>query len=172
MRLWWTNPLHILQSTAQSCGPWCYEEENDWTRHQQTSFKVGQRSTAHKARSHGLLETAVRCACRTHDQASFAELLFSQPQPSLGRLELEEPRDYHVSGASHLSDACLHQLSKACPALTSLQLANGARLSDDAMVLLLSQLKSLKVLDLHACIKLKEHMLSRRLRTIFPLSKS
>jgi hypothetical protein len=65
------------------------------------------------------------------------------------------PRDYHVSGASHLSDACLRQLSKACPALTSLQLANGARLSDDAMVLLLCQLKSLKVLDLHACTKLK-----------------
>jgi hypothetical protein len=65
------------------------------------------------------------------------------------------PRDYHVSGASHLSDACLRQLSKACPALTSLQLANGARLSGDAMVLLLSKLKSLKVLDLHACTNLK-----------------
>ena len=65
------------------------------------------------------------------------------------------PRDYHVSGASHLSDACLHQLSKACPALTSLQLANGARLSDDAMVLLLSQLKTLKILDLHGCVKCK-----------------
>ena len=65
------------------------------------------------------------------------------------------PRDYHVSGSSHLSDACLHHLSKACPALTSLQLANGARLSDDAMVMLLSQLKSLKIVDLHGCVKLK-----------------
>jgi hypothetical protein len=65
------------------------------------------------------------------------------------------PRDFHVSGASHLTDMILRRLSASCPALTSLQLADGARLSDDSMVQLLSQLKSLKSLDLHKCVKLK-----------------
>ena len=78
------------------------------------------------------------------------------------------PRDYHVSGASHLTDTCLRLVGTSCPVLTSLNLSDSDRLSGDAMVQLLAQLPKLKSLDLHKCSALKGTQIAQALADHIP----